>query len=234
MAPMGSLEGARRARRAMTLRLAAERESVVDAGREIARRGLSHGTTGNVSLRTSEGVLAKPSAVPYDAMRAEDVPLVALADGALLESPSGAKPTSELALHLAILRARDDVRAVAHGHPPHATAMAAAWRAIPPFLDEIVAFLGGGVDVAAYAPSGSRELGENAVKALGERGGVLLANHGAVGVGRSMREAIEALALVEEASRVFILSRGVGIPQPLPFDAQDRWRAAYAKGGRRW
>lgn len=218
----------------MTLRHAAERQSIVEAGRELLARGLSHGTTGNLSLRVPEGVLVKPSAVPYDAMRAEDVPLVALADGAVLEAPTGARPTSELAMHLAILRARDDVRAVAHGHPPHATAMAVARRALPPVLDEVAAFLGGGIEVSEYARSGTPALAGNVVKALGARGAALISNHGAVGVGRSMREAIEALAMVEEGCRVFVLARAVGVPQPLPLEAQDAWRAFHATGERRW
>jgi L-fuculose-phosphate aldolase len=113
--------------------------------------------------------------------------LVALdLDGA---APAGPRaPSSEWRVHAAIYRARPDVRAIVHTHSPEATAW--AHRAEP--LDDRVR-------TAAWAETGTVQLGVNAVEALGDRDAVLLARHGVVGVGASLAD---ALAVCEEVERL--------------------------------
>jgi L-fuculose-phosphate aldolase len=106
-----------------------------------------------------------------------------------------------------------------HTHSPFASAAAVAGLSIPPLLDDQVTFLGGGIAVAPYALPGSEDLGRNAVTALGERQAVLLQNHGAVGVGRGIREALTACELLEKTAQVFFWARLLGGARELPPEA---------------
>ena len=86
-------------------------------------------------------------------------------------------------LHLACYRAFGDIGSVIHSHPVHATMFAIAHQAIPACIDEFAMYVGGDVRCTEYAPSGSAEVGDEAVKALDGRGAALIANHGLVAVG---------------------------------------------------
>ena len=88
--------------------------------------------------------------------------------------------------------------------------MAAAHRELPPFLDDMVQVIGPSVRLAPYAQSGSNAMIVNTIKALDKRFAALLANHGAICIGRDMDEAILACEVLEKASRVFIEAEAVG------------------------
>ena len=111
--------------------------------------------------------------------------------------------------HLAVYRARPDVGAVIHTHSVHASAFAVAGRPIP-VLDEQVIILGGAVEVAVYGSSASEDLADKCVAALGVRAAVLLRQHGVVGVGRRLEEAVAVVELVERIAQVHILSTVLG------------------------
>jgi L-fuculose-phosphate aldolase len=74
------------------------------------------------------------------------------------------------------------------------------------------------VEVAEYGASASQQLADNAVAALGERAAVLLRNHGVLGVGRDLEEAVAAVELVERVAKVRLLSRQLGPGRELPLD----------------
>ena len=138
-------------------------------------------------------------------------------------------PSSEVKLHLAVYRRRDDVGAVMHSHSVHASALAIAGLGIPAVLEEEVAFLGGDIKAAEFGPSGSERLANNAVRALGDRNAVILANHGAVGVGRTLREALDACELLEKAAKAFILASAIGSVKPLTAQAVNAARKTFKR-----
>jgi len=202
------------------------RRRVVEAAKKMADRGMVVGTAGNVSARiegTSRFVIT-PSSLPYADMEAEDT-VVAELDGTVVEGRRA--PSSEFLLHSRIYTARPDVKAVIHTHSPHATALAALRMPIPPFLDELVTYIGGPVAVAQYALSASRELAENACAALEDRAAVLLANHGTVSVGADLEKAFHTAELVEEAARIYLLARSVGLPVEIPPESFELYRTLY-------
>ena len=92
------------------------------------------------------------------------------------------RPSSEWRMHAAIYRARPDVLAIVHTHSPHATALAAAGRGIPPF-HYMIALAGGDVRCMPYATFGTAELAESAVRGLQDRRACLLGNHGVMAIG---------------------------------------------------
>ena len=154
------------------------RSEIVRTARAMLERGLVVGTQGNVSARDGDRILITPTALPYDAMTADDV-LVLGAEG---ERP----PSSEWRLHAAIYKARPDANAIVHTHSPKATAWAHRGEDLSPE-----------VRTAAWAKTGTARLAANAVKALGDRDAVLLADHGVVGVGASLADALAVCERVE-------------------------------------
>ncbi len=210
-------------------RWAEERTRVLTAAREMATRGLVSGTAGNVSARLEQKggpdlYLVTPAAMPYERMTADDLVVV---DQEIEPVDSEGIPSTESMLHLAIYRARPEVKAVMHTHSVYATVAAVTGRPIPPIVDELVINIGGPVEVADYGAPASEELAEAAVQALGDRRAVLLRNHGLCGVGGNPGEALEVCTLVERVARVYFYAAMVGQPRTLPEDAIAAEQAIY-------
>ena len=212
----------------MSDRFEAERAEVLDAVQRIVASGLVAGSSGNVSRRipgADGGLIAiTASSVPYHRFTLEDVLVV---DFDIEPVVGEGIPSSESLTHVAVYRARPDVGAVIHTHPPHASAFAAAGQPIPPILDEQVVILGGPVEVAAYGSSASEELADNCAGALGDRASVLLRNHGAVAVGRNLDEAVATAELTERIARVYLLAAALGGAHELAPAIVARERAMY-------
>ena len=94
-----------------------------------------------------------------------------------------------------------------HVHSPIASALAAARKPLPVILDVCAFNFRGQVEVAEYGMSGSVELAENVVKALGQRNAVLMANHGSLAVGKNVDVALDRCELLEKASHAYLLSQ---------------------------
>jgi L-fuculose-phosphate aldolase len=203
------------------------RSAVVEAARELERRGLVEHSSGNLSVRQGDLVLVTPSGVGYRDLGPEQLVTIDL-DGTVVTGQL--RPSVESAMHLAVYRARDDVGAVIHTHPVHASAFAAARKPIPAFLDELGLYLGGQVEVTEYAPSGSSELAQNAAKALGDRAACLLASHGLLACGKGLDEALHVSTLVERAATTLLGALQLGGPVPLPEEAAARFEQAYRDG----
>ena len=202
----------------MTSRWSTEKRAVVEAAREIAARGLVAGSSGNVSVRlTSCGdsplLAITPSRTPYDEMTEEDV---VVTDFDVEQVEGEGVPSSETLTHVAIYRARPDVNAVIHTHPLFGSVAAVAGRDIPPILDEMTIALGGPIRVSEYAFPGSEEMARAVCGALGERNAALIRSHGAVGVGRTLREALDVCVLTERVAQIFLYAGLLGDVRTLP------------------
>ncbi len=185
-----------------------DRSSLVAAYRELIARGLSQGTAGNVSARRGEAMLITPSALPAAAMRAADIAQMRLAeDGAWR---GRARPSSEWRMHRDIYRARPEIGAIVHAHPPHATAMAMARRPIPAAHYMVAAFGGGDVPCAPYRTFGTAALSEVAVATLAGRTACLLANHGCIALGADLADAMWRAVELETLAQQYLLSLAVG------------------------
>ena len=177
----------------------AARQSLVDHGRRLVAGGYVVGADGNLSVRAGDRVLITPSRVPYDRLTAEQVASIDL------DGEGDASRSSEWAVHCAIYRARPDVMAIVHAHPVYACVLAVRRERLEALLDEVGPVLGGPVEVAEYALSGSLDLGPRAVAGLGPRHAVILANHGTVTVGADLEEAFYRLEVLERAAHVQVL-----------------------------
>jgi L-fuculose-phosphate aldolase len=204
---------------------AEEREEVCAYGRQMEERNLTIHTSGNVSRRVEEGVLITPSNTPYHDIRAGDILLMDL-DGTVLEGEGN--PSVEHKVHLACYRFREEINGVIHSHPQMATAFAAARVPLPAFLDEFGVFVGEEVRVADYAMSGTPDIAENVVKAMGEdSNAVFLASHGLVTVGRTLFDAMRVARMVERAAHTYLWTQVLGGAAELPEEVKAFFRQAF-------
>lgn len=183
------------------------REAVVQACRDLTRCGLSHGTSGNVSVRRDEsGFFISPTGIAYDTLEPADVPLVRL-DGRWF---GRRRPSSEWRFHRDIFTARGDAAAIVHTHSRHATALACTGRGIPAF--HYMVAVAGGVDIrcASYHTFGSQELSDAAVAALDGRRACLLAHHGVISVGADLAAAFILAGEVENLASQYCAALAIG------------------------
>jgi L-fuculose-phosphate aldolase len=194
------------------------RKELLDYGVRAYESGFVTETEGNISARLDKSrVLVSPSHIPYEQRTADDFVLLDL-DGNVLKGER--RPTSEHRLHLAIFRAREDVGAVLHAHPLYSSVLAVAREPLRPILDEMIPYLGGVVEVADFAPSGSQELADAVLKGLGSKSAVIMANHGTVCVGKNLSRAYQTTKYVEKWSHITILAMMLGKLRTIPDERQ--------------
>lgn len=200
---------------------------VAAACNELVRLGLTTGTSGNVSARAPQRphLVVSPSSVPYAAMSVADVCVVDLDSGDQVEG--GRNPSTELLMHLAVYRARDDANAVVHAHTLHTTALSLLGRGIPPIMDEQVGLLGGEVALCPHTLPGSQALADAVVQHLGDRRAVMLAHHGMLGCGRDLQQALTVCQATDRLAQIYLLALRAGEPAVLPAEAQELERMYY-------
>ncbi|MGH6930534.1 MAG: 3-oxo-tetronate 4-phosphate decarboxylase [Dongiaceae bacterium] len=183
------------------------RESIVRYGRSMFERGLTFGSSGNISARLDDGWLMTPTNVALD--RLDPARLSKLdADGRLL---SGDPPTKESFLHIAMYRERATAKAVVHLHSTHSVAVSCladvnADDVLPPITAYYVMRVGS-LPLVPYYPPGDLDLAEAVGKLAGKHQAVLLANHGPVVAGRSLDAAAQAIEELEETAKLFLFLR---------------------------
>lgn len=194
------------------------RTELIAAARLMAARGLAAGTSGNVSLRTEHGILITPSAVPYDQLTPEMLPLMPL-DGSYGAYAGAWRPSSEWRFHLDIYAARPEVGGIVHHHAPYTTALAIARREIPACHYMIARFGGAPLRCAPYALFGTAELSALVLAALEGRSACLMANHGGIATGKDVASALAAATELEVLAQHYLLSLAAGGPV-LPSDQE--------------
>jgi L-fuculose-phosphate aldolase len=192
---------------------------------ESLRTNLVHGTAGNFSARLPDGnVVMTPSSLPYETMTIDDLVVVDF-DANVLEGTNA--PTTEKALHLACLKAYDDVHAVIHCHAKYCTMFALTRQPIPCVIEEVEVFVGGDVPVAGYEFTGSQELADEVSKWVGDRAAVLMANHGLLTVGKNPKDALKIANLVELTAEIIWGAKLLGEIVPLPDSTREKMAPFY-------
>src|SRR5689334_20349012 len=160
---------------------------ICDIGRRIYNKGFAAGNDGNISYRLSEKeVLCTPTFISKGFMKPEDLCIVDM-DGNQVSGKR--KRSSEILLHLTILKERPDIKSVVHCHPPHATAFAVAREPIPQcVLPEIEVFLGE-VAISPYETPGGQGFANTVLPYVKDTDTILLANHGTLTYGSELEDA---------------------------------------------
>jgi ribulose-5-phosphate 4-epimerase/fuculose-1-phosphate aldolase len=183
------------------------REDIVRAGASLFNRGLTHGSTGNISIALPDGgwLMTGSSLGTLDPARLSKLD----ASGQLVD---GDKPTKEAFLHTTMYGARPGSGAVVHLHSTHSVAVSCLdgidhSNCLPP-ITAYYAMRIGRLPLVPYYPPGDETLA-NAVGAVaGKHHAVLLANHGPVVAGSSLSAAQDAIEELEETAKLFLMLRG--------------------------
>ncbi len=179
-------------------------EALIEAGRRLGARGMISAGEGNLSVRLdADRIMATPAGRRKDELERDDFVVIWLQhpDRDAL-SRSGLRPTSDLAIHLAVHAARPDLGAVVHAHLPASMALTLAGEVPDPVaLPETALFLPR-LPFIALGAIGSSELAERIAAALTEppepfANAVLLERHGALAVGDDPAAAVDRLELIE-------------------------------------
>jgi ribulose-5-phosphate 4-epimerase/fuculose-1-phosphate aldolase len=187
---------------------AAIREEICRLGQSIFQRGLTAGSSGNISVRVADGFLMTPTNVSLG--RLDPARLSKLdANGKLV---SGDAPTKESFLHRAMYEERGKAGAVVHLHSTHSVAVSCLAEidpadVLPPITAYYVMRVGTLPLVPYYRP-GDKTLADAVRKLAGKHHAVLLANHGPVVAGTSLDAAANAIEELEETAKLFLLLRG--------------------------
>lgn len=190
---------------------ASARAGLVRWGRSLFERGLTPGSSGNMSVRLADGWLFTPTNSCLGFLDADRLSRLD-AEG---RHVAGDPPTKELPLHFAFYEARPSARAVVHLHSTHATALSCLsdtdpQDAIPPITPYVVMRVGK-VPVLPYVRPGSAAVAPLIRARAGAHPAVLLGNHGPVVAGTSLEAAVFAMEELEETARLVLMTRGLAV-----------------------
>ena len=191
------------------------RKQVLDAILDAVDQGLIHGTSGNIAMRDDEDdvVAITPSGISYTGMTAEDIAIVDL-NGKWLDGPY--KPSSEVPMHTAVMRARPDVKATVHTHGMFATIMAMGddartlYRSLLPSAN-LYRW------ESCHSLCQSDEVADKVVEALGSAGrSVLIKNHGMFCCGKGHEGGNGSHCLYREMATTAYYAKVFGSFEPMP------------------
>src|SRR5688572_12311810 len=139
-----------------------------------------------------------------------DMMVVTDFEGRVVGDAGGRRPSTEIQMHLVAYRERPDVQAVVHAHPPLATGFAVAGIALDrAVLAEVVTTLGS-IPIAEYGTPSTKELPAAVAKFVKAHDGMLLANHGALAIGKDLFSAYYKMETIEHAAHISLVARQLG------------------------
>lgn len=184
------------------------REAICTAGASLFNRGLTHGSTGNISVRLEDGWLMTPTGSSLGSLDPARLSRLDAA-GKLV---SGDAPTKEAFLHATMYAQRPEAGAVVHLHSTYSVAVSCLADidpadCLPPITAYYVMRIGR-LPLVPYHPPGDTALAHAVGALAGRHHAVLLANHGPVVAGSSLAAATDAIEELEETSRLYLLLQG--------------------------
>ena len=188
-------------------------QQIVSAGRRLYAQGLMPGESGNLSIRTEDGILLTPGGFCKGRLEPNDLVLVGM-DG---EISGDGWPTSELPMHLTIYRERPEIEAVVHVHAPYAVALTVAGHSFDDGLLPEIGLKFGRVPVTDFAQPSTPRSAEVILPHLREGiTAAILPFHGIVALGETLECAIMTVKTVEYAAKVQVLAQLIGFSKPNP------------------
>ncbi len=184
------------------------KEQICEIGRRVYNKGFAAANDGNISIRVGENeVLCSPTMICKGFMTPDDICAVDLEGNQIAGKK---KRTSEILLHLTIMKERPDVKAVVHCHPPHATAFAVAREPIPQcVLPEVEVFMGE-VPMAPYETPGGQAFADTVLPFLKATNTLILTNHGTVTFGKDLQDAYWKTEILDAYCRILLLAKQLG------------------------
>ncbi|MFT6559305.1 class II aldolase/adducin family protein [Sneathiella sp.] len=184
------------------------REELLDTALQMNAVGINQGSAGNVSVRTDGGYLITPSGMPYDECSSADMAKMTLSG----DATGPRKPSSEWRFHQDLYKAREDAQAIVHVHSTFATTLACLGKEVPSFHYMVAVAGGKTIRCAPYHTFGTQTLSDYVVEAMVDRKACLMANHGMIAIGPSLKKALAMAVEVEKLCEIYwrVLQLGGG------------------------
>ncbi|MGA0614764.1 3-oxo-tetronate 4-phosphate decarboxylase [Paracoccus sp. KR1-242] len=186
-----------------------QREDIARLAQSLFDRGLTFGSSGNISVRLEDGWLMTPTGSSMGAIDPARISRLDLAGNLL----SGDKPTKESFLHMAMYGRRPRAGAIVHLHSTHSVAVSCMHdidhRDVLPPLTAYYVMRVGRLPLIPYFAPGDLDLARAVEEMASDHHAVLLANHGPVVAGKSLEDAVYATEELEETAKLFLALRGM-------------------------
>ena len=184
------------------------RREICEVGRRVYQRGYVAANDGNISVRMQDDrILCTPTGVSKGFIT-EDMLAICDLDGQQVAGTM--RISSEIRMHLEIYKLRSDVHSVVHAHPPTATGFAVAGIELTQcVLPEVIVSLGG-VPLADYGTPGGPDIVEPMKPLLKDYDAILMANHGAVTLGKDVMDAHFKMETVEHFAKIALVAHQLG------------------------
>ena len=184
------------------------KREIVEVGRRVYQRGYVASNDGNISARLDEKrVVITPTGVSKGFMTPEDLIVIDM-DGKVVSGTK--KPSSEMFMHLSVYKHRPDVMSVCHAHPPYATGFAVAGIPLDKcILPEVIIVLGG-IPIVEYGTPGTAEFFQPVLKIIDKYDAYLLANHGALTMGKDVVNAYHKMETLEHFAHIAFVAQQLG------------------------
>lgn len=194
------------------------KQKIIAIGQQLYAKDLTFSTSGNISVKTENGIFITGSGTILGNLTEKDIILMDEEGKELQEG----KASSEKMLHVEIYKKRPDVKAIIHTHPVHLTTFAVCHEALKePIMSENILYFED-IPVAPYAMPSSMELVHNTVEYLDTRDVVMMANHGAVAIADTLEKAFLKMETAEYYAKVTLNTKIMGNPKNLSEkDVQD-------------
>ncbi len=193
-------------------------EELVRYGGKIMQARLVAGAGGNISAREDRIIWMKPSGVAMDEMTPDDLCGIELEDGRQVRGPH--RPTSEVNMHLAVYRARPDIKAIFHTHSPWASGVISSGTELKPMFAEFICDLGR-VGTIPYVTPTTKALADAMGACAADHDTIFMVNHGVAALGATMKQAFYKCLVVEDAAISMVAAAVVGKPRFLTESEQQ-------------
>jgi L-fuculose-phosphate aldolase len=184
------------------------KQEICAIGDRLYKKGFASANDGNISYRVSDNqVVCTPTMISKGFMKPSDLCVVDMEGNQIA---GHRKRTSEIMLHLTLMKERPEVKAVCHCHPPHATAFGIAREPVPQcVLPEVEIFLGD-VPIAQYKIPGGQDFADTILPFVHKSNVIILANHGTLSWGETVEKAYWWTEVLDAYCRMLMLARGLG------------------------
>lgn len=187
-------------------------QQIIAAGKQLNSSGLVSSTGGNLSVKTTDGILVTATGSSLDRLTTDDIVLV---DPQSAEPINPSKPpTCEATIHLACYKLNQSIRAIVHCHPVWTIGVVSGNGFIPPmfleFIDDVETI--GYVD---FMMPSSSEMAQAVSESLKANNVCIMRNHGLFAAGQNITQALNRAIIVEDSAKAFAIAKTVGQPQYL-------------------
>jgi len=196
-------------------------QDILTVAKRLDAKGILNAVEGNISVRHDDLIYITPSG-KNKAFLTEEMIAVLDMDGNQIGGTC--KASTEYKLHLHAYKVRSDIRGMVHAHPPYLTAHALCGKPVRSNAYPELIVVYGSIDVAPYGRPGTDDIYRGIGPILQKENVLLLENHGAMAVGNTVFDAMDALEAAEASARILTIAKQVGTPKELPDEeCRDLW-----------